>query len=91
MPNVYRRIGMNENELDPRSANCNDSRSCPGSEFNDDDYRLELEIALRRKYSGRWAVEKWLLRRYFRRCLSFLICWFRADQAVKKDPDAPPF
>src|ERR1017187_2359514 len=85
----HRRIAMKKNKVDPEPTNCKEVQPCPKDELNDDDYRLELAIALRRKYAGRWAAERWLLHRYL--CFSFLVCWFRAAKAAKKDPGAPPF
>lgn len=83
---------MNENEVDPGSANGEESPSYPGNELNDEeDYRLEVASALRRKYSGRWAAKKWLLRRYLHCCLSSLTGWFRTVEAAKEDPDDLPF
>lgn len=78
---------MNKNEVNPELENGEESQSYPGDEFDDDDYRLELEIASRSKYSGRWAAEKWLLHRCIRRCLNFLTGSFRTVKATEEDPD----
>ena len=83
---------MKENEVDAVSTNGKESRPSPGYELNDDaGCMLDLEIALRRKYSGRWAPEVWILRRYFRHCLSFLTGRHRTVAVAKEDPDEPPF
>jgi hypothetical protein len=77
---------MNESELDPRSANCNESQSS-----NDDAYWLEIAIAARRKYSARWAAERWILRRYLRRFGRVLLSRFKPAKSAKSPTDELPF
>ncbi len=81
---------MKDNEVYRKSTTRQVVLSCPKVEFDDDDYRLELAIALRRKYSGRWAAEKWLLHRYFRRWLSILVRWLSVAKTAKRDTGTPP-
>jgi hypothetical protein len=79
---------MKEYELD---ENSDVSKACPSNEHSDDD-SLDSRIASQNQYYGRWAVEKWLLRVYLRRCCRFLRSKFRAAKHVNStSDDEPPF
>ncbi len=83
---------MNESKIGSESTNGRESLPSPVDEHNDDaGCMLDLEIALRRKYSRRWAPEIWLLRRYLHRCRGFLTGRYRTVEVTKENPDEPPF
>lgn len=79
---------MNQYELD---ENPDVSQPCPSDEYSDDD-SLDSRIASQNQYYGRWAIEKWLLRVYVRRCCRFLRSKFRqAKQVDSTSDDGLPF
>ena len=73
---------MNEDELDESS---DVSQPFPSDEQSDDD--LDSRIAAQNQFYGRWAVEKWLLRVYLRRCRRFLRSRFRPVKPANSTAD----
>jgi hypothetical protein len=74
---------VNKNE----SEENRDKLQCPNGDCSDADYDQDEEAASRSQYYGRWAAERWILRRYLRRFVRFSLSQFKPAKSVKSSSD----